>query len=89
MAEQEQRTPEQVYKDLFAGPDGEFVLRDLMRQCHVFSPLTVGDSYLETAFNDGQRSVVLSILARLGRDRELPREFAEQINENPIPDEGA
>ena len=56
-----------LYAKVFSSDNGRAVLMDIVRSCHVLSPVTVGDSALATAFNDGQRSVALSILNRLAK----------------------
>ncbi len=56
-----------AYKTLFATDDGDVVLRDLEARFHIDTPVFSNDPY-ETAFRDGQRSVVLLIRSML-RDR--------------------
>ena len=56
-----------AYKTLFATDDGDVVLRDLEARFHIDTPVFSNDPY-ETAFRDGQRSVVLLISSML-RDR--------------------
>ena len=53
-----------AYKTLFATDDGDVVLRDLEARFHISSPVFSNDPY-ETAFRDGQRSVVLLIQSML------------------------
>ena len=63
-------TPEDIwaaYKSAFATEDGDVVLRDLEARFHMETPVFSSDSH-ETAFRDGQRSVVLLIRSFL-RDR--------------------
>ena len=63
-------TPEDIwaaYKAAFATEDGEVVLRDLEIRFHMETPVFSSDSH-ETAYRDGQRSVVLLIRSFL-RDR--------------------
>jgi hypothetical protein len=52
------------YRAVFETPSGQVVLSHLLKHGHVFEPLTT-DNPITSAFHDGQRSVVLSILRRL------------------------
>tara|TARA_R100000458_G_C8138666_1_gene150785 strand:+ start:128 stop:355 length:228 start_codon:yes stop_codon:yes gene_type:complete len=56
-----------AYKTVFNSADGEVVLHDLETRFHIETPVFSNDPY-ETAFRDGQRSVVLLIRSLL-RDR--------------------
>lgn len=49
-----------TYKRVFESSDGEAVLEDLKKRCNFYTTSFVNDSY-ETAFREGQRSVVLLI----------------------------
>lgn len=54
-----------AYRRLFDSPEGKVVLYDLMKSCHVLQTVhTSGDPY-ETAYKEGERSVVLRILRTL------------------------
>jgi len=55
------KTTYQAYRGFFSSEDGKTVLQDLMRSC-CFMRNTIGQSPEETYFNEGRRSVVLSIL---------------------------
>tara|TARA_E500000331_G_C16840696_1_gene533395 strand:- start:248 stop:475 length:228 start_codon:yes stop_codon:yes gene_type:complete len=46
------------YKAIFESNDGKVVMDDLAKRFHVASPVFSEDPY-ETAFRDGQRTVVL------------------------------
>ena len=46
------------YKTVFSTNDGKIVMDDLAKRFHVASPVWSADPY-ETAFRDGQRTVVL------------------------------
>lgn len=50
----------EAYAFLFGEQDGDTVLQDLEMRFHVHSPTFSADPY-ETAFREGQRSVVLFI----------------------------
>ena len=49
-----------TYKALFNTDDGQIVLDDLQRRFHIHS-LVHAERCCDSAFNDGQRSVVLMI----------------------------
>ena len=49
-----------TYKRVFESSDGEAVLEDLKKRCNFHTTSFVNDSH-ETAFREGQRSVVLLI----------------------------
>lgn len=54
------------YKTVLTTPDGEKVINDLIRRYGHFNSTTFvqGDSH-STAFNEGQRSVIIGILSHL------------------------
>lgn len=62
------------------------VLDDMCRRYHVTRPV-VGRTPEETAFNDGQRSVVLDILSILETDPQKVRERMETLYEQGDDDE--
>jgi hypothetical protein len=71
-------TPEDIwaaYKTIFNTDDGEVVLHDLESRFHIETPVFSNDSH-ETAFRDGQRSVVLLIRSFL-RDRPAIEEMID------------
>lgn len=49
-----------TYKRVFESSDGEEILEDLKKRCNFYSTSFSNDSH-ETAFREGQRSVVLMI----------------------------
>jgi len=57
----------ETYKRLFSGPDGEAVLKDLLKFGHFTQPTFVAGSPCESSFNEGKRRVVLRILSFLNR----------------------
>jgi hypothetical protein len=66
------------YKTVFTSPAGEQVLSHLMRKFNVTSPtFTQGDSHM-TAFREGQRHVVLTILKFINKDTS---QMAENIKD--------
>lgn len=52
------------YRVVFATPEGERVLADLLRACHVLEPVFSGDA-LEMAHREGMRNVALRIVSFL------------------------
>ena len=71
-------TPEDIWaadKVIFDTDDGKVVLHDLESRFHIETPVFSNDSH-ETAFRDGQRSVVLLIRSFL-RDRPAIEEMID------------
>lgn len=56
------------YKELFSLPQGQTVLRHLIKTYHVLKPSFVPGDPNGTAYQEGQRSVVLSIMRWAGKD---------------------
>lgn len=56
-----------AYQSIFNTPDGERVLYDLIKSCHILTP-TMDPNPHEMAYKEGERSVVLRILQTLGQD---------------------
>ena len=58
------------YKIIFNSDEGKEVLADLEKRCHYHSTTNVkGDSH-ESAYMEGQRSVILFIKSMLRKDKE-------------------
>jgi len=58
------------YKTIFNTDEGKEVLADLEKRCHYHSTTNVkGDSH-ESAYMEGQRSVILFIKSMLRKDKE-------------------
>ena len=58
------------YKYIFNTDEGKEVLSDLEKRCHYHSTTNVkGDSH-ESAYMEGQRSVILFIKSMLRKDKE-------------------
>ena len=58
------------YKTIFNTEEGKKVLTDLEKRCHYHSTTNVkGDSH-ESAYMEGQRSVILFIKSMLRNDKE-------------------
>lgn len=55
----------EAYKKIFESDDGKLVIKDLEKRCHFMSTTNVkGDSH-ESAYMEGQRSVLLFIKSML------------------------
>jgi hypothetical protein len=60
----------EAYKQIFNSDEGKLVLSDLEKRCHFWSTTNVkGDSH-ESAYMEGQRSVLLFIKSMLQNDNE-------------------
>ena len=60
----------EAYKQIFNSDEGKEVLSDLEKRCHYHSTTNVkGDSH-ESAYMEGQRSVLLFIKSMLQNDNE-------------------
>jgi hypothetical protein len=60
----------EAYKQIFNSDDGKIVLSDLEKRCHFWSTTNIkGDSH-ESAYMEGQRSVLLFIKSMLQKDNE-------------------
>jgi hypothetical protein len=66
------------YRQVFSSQAGKRVLHDLMSAHHMLGTSFVVKSELETVFNEGQRNVVLRILAKLNTN---PEELEKHIEE--------
>ena len=72
------------YRKSFTGESGERVLRNLMINCGLTtSGYRPGMTPMELAFNEGQRSVVLAILAEL-QERVDPKKFLDDMYNSDI-----
>lgn len=67
------------YHKVFGTEDGELVLHDMMKSCHMMEPSFDPNPY-ETAFNEGARSVVLRILRTIKTDPDALLRMVEQGN---------
>lgn len=56
-----------AYRDVFASDQGKLILKDLIKECHVASPVMAEDTN-ETFFNEGKRNVFLYIMNRTNLD---------------------
>ena len=62
-----------LYRQVFNTPEGKKILADLQMRCWIDRPTYASQDTHETAFREGQRSVVLSITNMLRQDnRDFP-----------------
>lgn len=71
-----------AYKKTFSGPDGELVLKDLMREGNFLGTTFVAGDPYHSAYSEGARSLVVRIIEQLGMDLE------EYLNRMEITQEG-
>lgn len=71
----------EAYQAVFRSPNGEIVLKDLMKIHHVLSNTFNGDAN-QTIFKEGERNVVLRILSLLNMDAANLLERIEQYEKN-------
>jgi len=63
----------QMYRRVFETEDGQRVIEDLKTRFWFHAPVHAPGDTHETAYRDGQRSIVLSLISMLQEDhRELP-----------------
>jgi hypothetical protein len=67
-----------AYNEVFSGDDGELVLNDLLRYCHVLDSTFNSDSHA-MAYDQGKREVGLNILRKLDFDLGKFRKRMEDI----------
>jgi hypothetical protein len=68
----------QSYQRLFASEDGIRVMKDLMKSCHFYDTTFTGDVY-ESAYKEGERSVILRIMRTIKLD---PRDIDKILEGN-------
>lgn len=75
-------TPDELkkmYRRVFDTEDGQKVIEDLKARFWFHAPVHAPGDTHETAYRDGQRSIVLSLIAMLQEDnRELPTTTIEE-----------
>jgi|TARA_Y100000310_G_scaffold48435_2_gene44905 hypothetical protein len=69
----------QLYRGVFNSEDGQRVIDHLKTRFWFHAPVHAPGDTHETAYRDGQRSIVLSLIAMLQEDhRELPTTTIEE-----------
>lgn len=71
-----------AYKQVFSTDAGKLVLSDLMSAHFMLSNTHHGEKTHETAFNEGQRSVVIRILKFVQVDVTALRKYIEEIEDD-------
>lgn len=66
------------YQVVFQSPDGEKVLRHIMKVGNVTKPSFVAGDPHSTAFNEGRRHLALSILRFVGKDHKKLIQMIEE-----------
>lgn len=74
-------TKSRLYKRVFSGEDGSKVLQDLMANHYMAGTTLTSDSHI-TAFNEGQRNVVLRILKLVKEDIGAIEKRIERLEED-------
>ncbi len=81
------RTPKQdrerlqLTRTVFSTTEGKQLLRHLMARYHMFAP-SIGADTEETAFREGQRTVVLDIMGAVNMTpAQLAQRYEEEIHE--------
>lgn len=72
------------YRRVFAGKDGEAVLKDLEARCFI-NETTFSENHGRMAFNEGRRSILVRIQSMISVDpselADLPREYKTKPKE--------
>jgi len=69
------------YRKVFSSDDGKEVLKDLMKVAHVLDCTYYSGDPHETAYREGERSIVLRILKTINTDPEQVLKMLEQDNQ--------
>lgn len=73
------------YKKTFNTPEGKRVLYDIMKKCHILSPVFNPKNDFEVYINEGKRNVALMLLTILDTDVEdLLRRIEETSEQEKI-----
>ena len=68
----EDKRKRELFKEVFAGENGEDIVTLLAKEYHVYKTTQTPDPYI-SAFQEGQRSVVLKIMELVQTDLETIR----------------
>lgn len=68
-----------AYRRLFATDDGQIVLQDLMKSCHL-STSVIGATSNDTYFNEGARSVILRLLGTINMNEKQVERIIVEMN---------
>lgn len=80
------KSVQQAYKDTFSTPQGQMVLRHLMKVSGVTGTIFVANDPHQTSLNEGKRMLVMSILKFIHKKEDHINDEVEQAiqDENPI-----
>lgn len=78
---EKQLSKAKAYKIVFGSKEGKVVLDDLFRNHRMMDSVFDKDTH-KMAMNEGERNVVLRILAIIGMDLEAFRERIKELDEN-------
>ena len=70
-----------AYQKVFISHEGELVLKDLARVCHLDQPTFAPDNMYMTAFREGERSILLRIIKTINTDPEYVMELLKGQSE--------
>ena len=74
---QERKQEIELFRDVFAGEQGQDLLAILAKKFHVYKFLQTPDPYV-SAFQEGQRSVVVQIMETINSDLEAVKRRMDQ-----------
>jgi len=77
----------QRYKKVFGSPDGEEVIKDLIKSCGILNPLFSSDPII-MSYNEGRRSVILDIINLLDFDEKRIYDLTRQVQKERNQDNG-
>ena len=80
---QERKQEIELFRDVFAGEQGQDLLAILAKKFHVYKFLQTPDPYV-SAFQEGQRSVVMRIIEIIQTDLEAVKRRMDQQEQERI-----
>ena len=70
----------QAYKNVFKTQQGEIVLHDLMKSFRILKPVSI-ENVQKASYQEGQRSVVLAIMALMDYDEATLAREIEKVKQ--------
>ena len=80
---QERKQEIELFRDVFAGEQGQDLLAILAKKFHVYKFLQTPDPYV-SAFQEGQRSVIMKIIEIIQTDLEAVKRRMDQQEQERI-----
>lgn len=77
----------QRYKKVFGSPDGEEIIKDLIKSCGILNPMFSNDPIV-MSYNEGRRSVVLDMINLLDFDEKRIYDLTRQVQKERNNDNG-